>query len=73
MKDVVLGLESVALLGFTLRKHNVLGGPLRESLPWRGVHAIGADAVMIETGRRPQRRAAHTEARDRHRASTSTC
>lgn len=49
VKDVVLGLENVALLGFTLRKHNVLGGPLRESLPWSGVHAVGADAVMIES------------------------
>ena len=49
VKDVVLGLQNTALLGFTLRKHRVLGGPLRESLPWSAVHAVGADAVMIET------------------------
>lgn len=48
VKDVVLGLDDVALRGFTLRKHGVLGGPLPETLPWAGVHAVGADAVMID-------------------------
>jgi sporulation protein YlmC with PRC-barrel domain len=49
VKDVVLGVEQVALVGFTLRKHAPLGGPLAESLPWSGVHAVGDDAVMIES------------------------
>jgi sporulation protein YlmC with PRC-barrel domain len=48
VKDVVLGLEDVALRGFTLRKHGALGGPLPQTLPWEGVHAVGDDAVMIE-------------------------
>jgi len=48
VKDVVLGLDDVALLGFTLRKHGPLGGALGETLPWANVHAVGDDAVMIE-------------------------
>lgn len=47
VKDVVLGLDGVALVGFTLRKHGPLGGALAESLPWAQVHAVGDDAVMI--------------------------
>jgi uncharacterized protein YrrD len=47
VKDVVLGLDGVALLGFTLRKHGPLAGALSESLPWAQVHAIGDEAVMI--------------------------
>jgi uncharacterized protein YrrD len=47
VKDVVLGLDGAALLGFTLRKHGPLGGVLAESLPWSNVHAVGDDAVMI--------------------------
>jgi uncharacterized protein YrrD len=47
IKDVVLGLDSQALVGFTLRKPGLLGGPLPESLPWEAVHAVGPDAVMV--------------------------
>jgi len=47
IKDVVLGLRSGALIGFTLRNPGFLGSPRSETLPWESVHAIGADAVMI--------------------------
>jgi sporulation protein YlmC with PRC-barrel domain len=50
VKDVVLGLERTALVGFTLRGRGRLSGPLRSSLPWTAVHAVGRDAVMVEDG-----------------------
>lgn len=48
IKDVVLGLRSEALVGFTLRKPGFLGGPIPGALPWESVHSVGPDAVMIE-------------------------
>lgn len=48
VKDVVLGLDEHALVGFTLRKRTRLGGPLRQRLPWENVRAIGDSAVMID-------------------------
>jgi sporulation protein YlmC with PRC-barrel domain len=47
IKDVVLGLRSEALVGFTLRNPGFLGGPRSEVLPWESVHAVGPAAVMI--------------------------
>jgi uncharacterized protein YrrD len=48
VKDVVLGLDQACLVGFTLRGRGFLSGPLDRSLPWKSVHAVGRDAVMIE-------------------------
>jgi sporulation protein YlmC with PRC-barrel domain len=48
VKDVVLGLDEAALVGFTLRKRTRLGGPLSQRLPWSNVHAVGDRAVMID-------------------------
>src|SRR5690606_931672 len=48
VKDVVLGLDEHALVGFTLRKRSRFGGPLRQRLPWENVRAIGDSAVMID-------------------------
>ncbi len=50
VKDVLLGLRSAALVGFTLRNTGFLGGPRHEAVPWESVHAIGADALMIPAG-----------------------
>ncbi len=47
IKDVVFNTTSGEILGFTLRKHGFLGGPASEVLPWRAVHGLGPDAVMV--------------------------
>ncbi|WP_063795404.1 PRC-barrel domain-containing protein [Streptomyces silaceus] len=47
VKDVVLDAAGGRIAGFTLAGRGLLSGPLRRSLPWAGVHALGADAVMI--------------------------
>jgi sporulation protein YlmC with PRC-barrel domain len=47
VKDVVLGLSTPQVVGFTLAGRGVLAGPLRRALPWAGVHAVGRDAVMV--------------------------
>jgi uncharacterized protein YrrD len=47
IKDVVFSRDSGRLLGFTLRKHGMLGGPVREGLSWADVHGLGPDAVVI--------------------------
>lgn len=49
IKDVVFAKDGGGLTGFTLRKPGLLGGPQKEVLPVSGVHAIGPDAVMIES------------------------
>jgi uncharacterized protein YrrD len=48
VKDVVLGLDQACLVGFTLRGRGFLSGPLKRSLPWHSVHAVGREAVMVE-------------------------
>ncbi|MEV5982500.1 PRC-barrel domain-containing protein [Streptomyces sp. NPDC052114] len=47
VKDVVLDAAGGRIAGFTLAGRGLFSGPLRKSLPWAGVHALGADAVMI--------------------------
>ena len=48
IKDVVFSRDSGRLLGFTLRKHGMLGGPVRgKALSWVDVHGLGPDAVVI--------------------------
>jgi len=49
VRDVVYDSERGQLLGFTLNKRSWFGGKLRERLTMEGVHAIGADAVMVES------------------------
>ncbi|MFI1678074.1 PRC-barrel domain-containing protein [Streptomyces sp. NPDC020607] len=47
VKDVVLDGAGGRIAGFTLAGRGLLSGPLRKSLPWAAVHALGLDAVMI--------------------------
>ncbi len=47
VKDVVFDTSSGRILGFTLRKHGFLGGPVSESLSWRDVHGLGPDAIVV--------------------------
>lgn len=47
VKDVVLDAANGRIAGFTLAGRGLFSGPLRKSLPWAGVHALGTDAVMI--------------------------
>jgi len=47
VKDVVFDTASGELLGFALRNKGFLGGPVRKYLPWKAVHGLGPDAVMI--------------------------
>ncbi|MET8682622.1 PRC-barrel domain-containing protein [Streptomyces sp. NPDC004732] len=47
VKDVVLDGAGGRIAGFTLAGRGLLSGPLRKSLPWSAVHALGVDAVMI--------------------------
>lgn len=48
VKDVVLGRHVGAVVGFTLNKHGGLHGPLKQSVRWASVRAVGRDAVMID-------------------------
>jgi uncharacterized protein YrrD len=48
VRDVVYQGETGSLVGFTLNKRSWFGGQLPEVLPVGSIHAIGADAVMIE-------------------------
>ncbi len=51
VKDVVYSPDEGRLVGFTLNKRGGLfAGPLKAILPMTSVHAIGRDAVMVETG-----------------------
>lgn len=47
VKDVVYGGNGGEVVGFTLNKRGLLGGPLKQGLPWSGVHGLGPDALMI--------------------------
>lgn len=47
VRDVVFSHDNGYLVGFTLNKRGWLSGPLKQSLDWSGVHALGPDAVMI--------------------------
>ncbi|MFH8486725.1 PRC-barrel domain-containing protein [Streptomyces longisporoflavus] len=47
IKDTVLDASGGQITGFTLAGRGLLSGPLKQSLPWSGVHALGPDAVMI--------------------------
>ncbi|MEU6994983.1 PRC-barrel domain-containing protein [Streptomyces sp. NPDC046465] len=47
IKDVVLDGAGGRIAGFTLAGRGLLSGPMRKSLPWTAVHALGTDAVMI--------------------------
>jgi uncharacterized protein YrrD len=49
VRDVVYDSERGELLGFTLNKRSWFGGKLRERLTADSVHAIGKDAVMVES------------------------
>lgn len=58
VKDVVLDATNGRIAGFTLAGRGLLAGPLRKSLPWAGVHSLGADAVMIPSADALEDRAA---------------
>ncbi|WP_371530527.1 PRC-barrel domain-containing protein [Streptomyces sp. NBC_01283] len=47
VKDTVFDAAGARITGFTLAGRGLLSGPLKQSLPWSGVHALGPDAVMI--------------------------
>ncbi|MGW6273915.1 PRC-barrel domain-containing protein [Streptomyces sp. NPDC055060] len=47
VKDTVFDAAGGQITGFTLAGRGLLSGPLKQSLPWSGVHALGPDAVMI--------------------------
>lgn len=47
VKDVVFDRDEGRILGFTLRKHGFLGGPVDEDLTWDDVHGLGPDAVVV--------------------------
>lgn len=52
VKDVVYGPAGGPLRGFTLAGRGVFAGPRDAALPADAVHAIGPDAVMIESEER---------------------
>ncbi|MFH8336486.1 PRC-barrel domain-containing protein [Streptomyces sp. AM6-12] len=47
VKDTVFDSGAGRITGFTLSGRGLLAGPLKVSLPFSGVHAIGPSAVMI--------------------------
>lgn len=47
VKDVVFDTGSGRILGFTMRKHGFLGGPVSETLAWSDVHGLGPDAIVV--------------------------
>ena len=47
LKDIVYAAGGGEVGGFTLAGRGLLAGPLKQSLPWGAVLALGADAVMI--------------------------
>jgi uncharacterized protein YrrD len=47
IKDLVYAGGGGAVGGFTLAGRGLFAGPLKQSLPWAAVLALGADAVMI--------------------------
>ena len=47
IKDIVYSAGGGSVGGFTLAGRGLFAGPLKTSLPWAAVSALGADAVMI--------------------------
>ncbi|MEU3841153.1 PRC-barrel domain-containing protein [Streptomyces sp. NPDC028635] len=47
VKDTVFDAPAGRVIGFTLNGRGLLAGPLRRSLPFAGVHAVGPSAVMV--------------------------
>lgn len=47
VKDIVYGESGGQVVGFTLAGRGLFSGPLKESLPWAAVAALGPDAVMV--------------------------
>ncbi|MFI5972546.1 PRC-barrel domain-containing protein [Streptomyces sp. NPDC051452] len=47
IKDTVFDARAGRITGFTLSGRGLLAGPLKQSLPFSGVHAVGPSAVMI--------------------------
>ena len=47
IKDIVYGANGGEIAGFTLAGRGMFSGPLKESLPWASVAALGPDAVMV--------------------------
>ncbi|WP_374028557.1 PRC-barrel domain-containing protein [Streptomyces sp. NEAU-sy36] len=47
VKDTVFDFKAGRIIGFTLSGRGLLAGPLKVSLPFSGVHAIGPSAVMV--------------------------
>lgn len=47
IKDIVYSAGGGSVGGFTLAGRGLFAGPLKTSLPWTAVSALGADAVMI--------------------------
>ena len=47
VKDIVYAANGGEVGGFTLAGRGLLAGPLKTSLPWHSVVALGRDAVMI--------------------------
>ncbi|MEU5090452.1 PRC-barrel domain-containing protein [Streptomyces sp. NPDC021356] len=47
VKDTVFDARAGRVTGFTLSGRGLLAGPLKKSLPFCGVHAVGPSAVMI--------------------------
>ncbi len=47
VKDVVWRAAGGSVLGFTLNKRGLFGGPMKEVLTWAALHWVGPDAVMV--------------------------
>ncbi|MDO0924316.1 PRC-barrel domain-containing protein [Streptomyces sp. TG1A-8] len=47
IKDTVFDAGAGRVTGFTLSGRGLLSGPLKQALPFSGVHAVGPSAVMI--------------------------
>ncbi|MGI5423379.1 PRC-barrel domain-containing protein [Streptomyces sp. CA-179760] len=47
IKDTVFDAAAGRITGFTLSGRGLLSGPMKQSLPWPAVHALGPHAVMI--------------------------
>ena len=47
VKDVVYAAGGGQVAGFTLAGRGLFAGPLKQSLPWTSVLALGSDAVMV--------------------------
>lgn len=47
IKDIVYGENGGNVIGFTLAGRGLFSGPLKESLSWASVAALGPDAVMV--------------------------